>query len=754
MTHRRSAALILALLLAPLGTGARAAAQGADISDPTLRVPVEHWGCTNCHLPDATTAERVGQRPGPDLGQVGERASASWMRRWIARPADLRAAPTMPRLFGTTEEEEADLDAVVAFLASRGAPAGGAAATEESLLTAGRELYHTVGCVHCHGALDSPAEVFGDEFLPQEVPQPFVFSTFSDLEGKWYPAALSAFLLDPTTVHRDGRMPGMNLEPFEADLLASYLLSKFPAAKDGADAADTALAARGREVFAERGCQACHTVGELEFPAHAAPPLAELLGEEQRGGCLSPHEWDGPRYDFPAPPMARMFAGGLMAVTHAKVSDARLDYLERQVNRLNCQACHEIDGVGGVQNELRIYCTSLDEQADLGDEGRIPPHLNGVGGKLTTSWFHEVLFESGRARPYVATRMPQYGDAVKDFPELFARRAGVEPHSDAEWPAVSDELVLAGRDMMGMQAAACISCHSFRDLPAVGTPGPDMSQFAGRLRYAWWNEYIEDPAAFKPGTRMPLFRNEDGSSVFEHPFDGDFQRQTDAMWAYFTLGELMPPPEGLGEPDGMMLSVGETPRVFRTFIRGVGPRGIAVGFPVGLHYAYDAGQARLMQVWQGEFIDASGAWAGRGGNSRKAAGEELWEHPGGPAFVIGDKPLSWPTRAEGVDFKGYRVGPEGGPVFQYTVTLEDGVEVQVVEQIVPRLSPEKVLERRFVFQGVPQGASVWLRTGGEVTGARIQGTGAHGPSDGAGGERWYRFAPSQSTSALILEVAL
>jgi mono/diheme cytochrome c family protein len=724
-----------------------------DPNDPALRVPVEHWGCTNCHLPDAGNEQRIGRRPGPELGRVGERAGAEWLRRWIGDPASLRTAPTMPRLFGESEQDRADLEAVVQFLADRGQPAGGRAATEEALMASGRELYHQVGCVNCHGALDSPAVVFSDDFLSREIPEPFVFSPFSDLAGKWYPRALAAFLRDPVAVHRDGRMPAMNLSESESDHLAAYLLSKFEPASQVLESRRE-LVQRGREVFGERGCQACHSVGELEFEPFQAPNLAALASSNAAGGCLSSGEWRGPRYDFPAPPLVRMFASGIRAANQAQVSDARLDYLERMINRLNCRACHEIEGEGGVPEDLRAYCVSLDEKADLGDEGRFPPHLNGVGAKLTTGWFEQVLFESGRARPYLATRMPQFGAAVEGFSELFAHRAGIEANSDAEWPEVTDARVLAGREMMGMQAAACVSCHSFDGLPAIGTPGPDMTQFATRLRYEWWDAYIKDPAGFKPGTRMPLFcdESERGQSVFDEPFGGDFQAQTDAMWAYFSLGDFMPAPEDVGAPKSLVLTVGDHPRVFRTFLDSAGSRGIAVGFPLGIHYAYDAKGARLMEVWQGEFLDASGAWAGRGGNSTGARGEVLWKHPGGPTIVIGKKPAAWPEAVgaeAATQFKGYRVGSDGGPVFQYTIG-----EVLVVEQIVPLLAPRRRLERRFVFKGVPPGENLWIRLAGEVLQARLQGSGAHGPSDGAGGESWYRLAPGSSTCALILEVAL
>ena len=50
-------------------------------------------------------------------------------------------------------------------------------------------------------------------------------------------------------------------------------------------------------------------------------------------------------------------------------------------------------------------------EADLGDEGRLPPHLTGVGDKLQPEWLREVLLNKGTARSYMATRMPQFGEA-------------------------------------------------------------------------------------------------------------------------------------------------------------------------------------------------------------------------------------------------------------------------------------------------------------------------------------------------------
>jgi hypothetical protein len=74
---------------------------------------------------------------------------------------------------------------------------------------------------------------------------------------------------------------------------------------------------------------------------------------------------------------------------------------------------------GGPEGLRREYFTSFGE-VDLGDEGRIPPHLNAVGSKLQAGWIKTVIERGEKIRPYMATRMPKFGltNAGK-LPDLF-----------------------------------------------------------------------------------------------------------------------------------------------------------------------------------------------------------------------------------------------------------------------------------------------------------------------------------------------
>jgi hypothetical protein len=76
---------------------------------------------------------------------------------------------------------------------------------------------------------------------------------------------------------------------------------------------------------------------------------------------------------------------------------------------LNCYACHTRDKRGGADGLRREYFTSLGGP-DLGDDGRIPPTLTGVGARLDTARLRDALLTGAVTHPSMATRMPVYGE--------------------------------------------------------------------------------------------------------------------------------------------------------------------------------------------------------------------------------------------------------------------------------------------------------------------------------------------------------
>ncbi len=639
------------------------------------RVLLEQKGCTNCHLPSDAMARSVGRRKAPRLGDVPA-FGAGWLARWTADPAALRPSADMPALPLAAK----DAQALVGWLASRGVePAP--VANETAVLAQGRTLYHRLGCVACHGALESPAVVLGNEFLPEETPA----QRLGDLTGKWQPKALSNFLLHP-----DARMPSLALNESEADLLATYLLARFEPA--GASAAAPVPMPESAQV-----CSACHEVAGLESRPAATKSLAQL---DPAHGCLDRKDMQTPRYAL-SDEESEALRLGIAATKLGSGAAAPLDVAERTFERLRCGACHAREGRGGLAEELRPYFVATDERVDIGDEGRIPPELSGVGFKLTSSWMGQVLLHAGRARPYLAARMPQFGEeSVGALVRDLARREGVVPESDATEPVATDERVQSGRALMGRGAHGCISCHLFKDAPSGGTPGPRLDQFAERLRYEWYAAYMPDPVRFKPGTKMPSFQTKGLSSV-RNVLSGDFHAQNEAMWCYFTLGSSMPPPPDL-DLGGRRLQVvvGERPIVLRAFLADVGPRAIAVGMPSGLHFAFDAGSARLADAWKGDFLDTSGAWAGRGGNELGGLGERVWVAPAGPLLALRGRDAPAPH------FEGYELDRQGLPTFLWSLG-----EARVRETIRSSLLPKPKLRRELRITGLQPGLRLRLNSG-------------------------------------------
>lgn len=731
------------------------------------RLLLGELGCTHCHeTPSPETkpgavhdhsahadAHAVLPRHAPLLAGAGERFSPAWIRAWLTSPQTLKPKSHMPDLPLT----ESEIDSLTHFLVSNAGPAEfEPPASESTVQDEGRAVYHSVGCVPCHGPLDSPARAFANPDLPDQLPDlppdqaaPVPLGNVGD---KWRPRALSAFLQNPGVLHADGRMPSLALSPQEGDLLASYLTHTLSTRTPREPfTLDPAKVDSGRTAFASRGCANCHELSK----GHSIPstlrvfPLPALKPSNPPRGCLDPKSTTSPRYTLSDDERAALSAAIIELAGATSLAPAPLDQLERSVEALRCTACHQRDGAGGLTPSYLPYATTVLD-SDLGDEARIPPSLTGVGWKLATPWLREVLEEGGRARPAMATRMPQFGPGnVRHLPHALGASSGIWPESDRAEPRSSDELVLAGLRLVGEDGLNCISCHLFSRLPPAGSPGPNITGFAERLRHEWWTAYIQNPPRFKPGTRMPHFFLT-GKGTVTDVLAGDPQKQADAMWAYFSTGFAAPTPKGVpaGGP-GTPLIPTDRPVVLRSFLKDAGSRGIAVGFPQGRHFAYDAAHARLVASWTGDFLDATGAWKGRGGAITGGRGESDWTAPPGPTFLFGPGPFSaWPAD-EPPDqpraFLGYDLAPDGTPTFRSRVTPTQGTPITIAETFTPA---DKGFRRTIRFSNLA-GRDVWMNVGeSKVTVLEPAGI-QPGPLDRG---RAVRIKPSGDALTMTLEV--
>jgi len=128
---------------------------------------------------------------------------------------------------------------------------------------------------------------------------------------------------------------------------------------------------------------------------------------------------------------------------------------------------------------------------------------------------------------------------------------------------------------------------------------------------------------------------------------------------------------------------------------------VSVGSPANLHYTYDLDKGSVLQVWRGEFLDATPMWHNRGDGSSR---------PRGSVTLLGDDMVlgkingqsKWVTDTTGSGYrpKGYVLDESDVPTFQYLAfgsPVTDYISVvnnQYFERIIKVSNPAKGLVAR------------------------------------------------------------
>ena len=146
-----------------------------------------------------------------------------------------------------------------------------------------------------------------------------------------------------------------------------------------------------------------------------------------------------------------------------------MEKLAHHRRQLNCTACHTRDGLGKPDTERNSLFTTTGN--DLGDEGRLPPLITGVGAKLTETALHKVLRGEDSIRPYMTTRMPDFGEAHAKFLVQHLTttdaRAGVKATArDGRENEVGRNQY--GRELLGTKGVNCITCHQLGGYKSLG----------------------------------------------------------------------------------------------------------------------------------------------------------------------------------------------------------------------------------------------------------------------------------------------
>lgn len=680
------------------------------------RLLISELSCTACH---ETGSDQLQPKGGPRLDGAGNRLGREWIVRFLMNPQREKPGTTMPDVLSTLPDSgrRSAANALAVFVTSMQKPfpeikGSGAQGVpfefwKHGDAVQGRQLYHQVGCVACHEAdeayetvetkpspLDQLLKQLDDEELEElglgaaarrvdSVPR-------SDLAAKYSGQSLTFFLLNPHQTRTGGRMPDLKLGVVEAADIAAWLLDKqisdpTVSSNVGPNLEQQKLA--GRRLFQELDCVNCHAIEGMST-TRKSRALSALDFTASRS-CLNGTHVGLPQFELGEVQTDAIRTAMAAESTRASSEHAAAANLELQLLKLNCLACHERNGRGGIGRYRRPYFETVGH-VDIGDEGRLPPPLTAVGRKLKPASLNQVLKGKGDVRPHMRIRMPIFpADQVDDLPSWMAEADRIDevPRSENEVFGDISGLAEAGRLLLD---TGCVQCHSLRGDALPGVVGIDLDGITGRVEPQWFHDFLLDPGKLKPRTRMPTFFP-NGKSQNATVLKGDMERQIAAMWAYLknVRNMKLPPKIELARSQNYELIPTDRPLLLRTFMHEAGTHAIAVGFPEKVHFAFDAEQVRLALAWRGRFLDAQGTWFVRFAPPAEPLGTDLIQLPPGVPFALLNRNQSVTAEtestssfaSEGTDyqFRGYRLNRSGVPTFLYRFNrfdIEDRIQVQ------------------------------------------------------------------------------
>jgi cytochrome c551/c552 len=481
-------------------------------------------------------------------------------------------------------------------------------------------------------------------------------------------------------------MPNMQLTHREAVEISAFLLQT--AQTQTAWELHTDLAKIGKLLFEKLNCASCHTESFID-----TTPIEKLNASK---GCLSSEQGAWPNFNFSKSDRSSIQA--CLQQTDFKLDDQQK--VDVSLKAFKCTACHRRNGLGGIssQRNQHFQTTNL----NLGDQGRIPPSLTGVGSKLKSDWLRDVMVNGRSIRPYMKTRMPQFGEPnIGHLFELFENNDALGPSKYAEF---EDQKMMRekGHVLTGNKGLNCVACHTFQFKTSDTMPAVDLTEMAQRLKKDWFYQYMLAPQKFSPNTVMPSFWP--GGKAIRSDIEGTPEHQIEAMWQYLLDGRQARAPAGVvREP--LEIIVTNEAKMLRRQYPGIGKRGIGVGYPGGINIAFDAEQMRLASIWRGKFAEASGVWRGQGsGNVRPMNRQVQFEK--GPEVDLMSSP--WEVddgRPPAHQFKGYSLDKLQRPTFLYTISgvkitdgfleFQDDSGATQLRRTITLLSPTKEDDLRF-----------------------------------------------------------
>jgi cytochrome c2 len=480
------------------------------------RVLMERFGCYACHL---VRGHEEFRSDAPPLSALPLKTGGEWLKRWLNDPRSLDPNATMPKFELTAD----DVEALSHFLFGRTVPEELARRVrwgqEESAgdPANGKKLFSESRCISCH-----TLEGKGNGTAPE------LSKVASNATRGW----LLAFLRDPRAFDPGTRMPRYGFSEAESRDLVAYFeqdLRDFDAPPGLLEPVrvNLTLAEKGKKIFRQRGCFACHEPPAAKGAERFGPDL-EGIGDKRAASLDFGKRTDLPRA-LPAWLEAkiespRSFAQGLKMPSYGfapadaqAVVTSLLSLGAETVPERYRPAPPQTGSVipGGAVGALidRYRCLSCHRIGDRGGDISTAP-LTFEGSKVKRDWLVQYLVLSYTLRPTLEERMPVFrmprenattlADAIESFyvdPSIPEDPFAGRPATDAD-PAEGQRLYTT---------LGCRGCHIIGT--AGGYVGPPLGDSASRLKAGWVFTWLKGPQRWKSDVRCPDYGLNDTAAL-------------------------------------------------------------------------------------------------------------------------------------------------------------------------------------------------------------------------------------------------
>ncbi len=522
-------------------------------------------GCFGCHeMKGFTGIKKIG----PEINQLSAKTNTEWIFRWIRNPKDYNPHSRMPNFKFSDEEAEA----ITAYLWK---------VSNDSLykiedenfsggnIEKGKQIVSEVGCKACH-------VVEGDERVRQLRGKsydiaPELTRIGSKTNAKW----LYEWIRNPKKYRPNTTMPSLRLTDSEAKDVVAYLMTLNDERKfenKTLDLVSESKIKKGENLIREYGCNGCHEIRGIEKEGKVSVSLSNFgrkrVEELDFGDLkLSHNEQSWDKWVFGKLKTSRQytteriiskmpvfsFADSEIVVIRTLLRGMRKDTAEAKWSHQNtrkvqmtqigrkitsnyhCQNCHLLEESGG-------YVSALFE-----DAGMAPPPITPEGAKVQEMWFYNFLKSPTPIRPWLKLRMPtfHFSDAEIDslykyFISLSNQEITLRNYHTFE---IENSTVSIGKTLF--DANMCLSCHYTGTIPQgkeMADLAPNLELAKNRLKPEWIVEWLKNPEAIQPGTRMPQFFPHDDfgnpTATYTEYLNGDAIKQMEAIRNYiWTLGK-------------------------------------------------------------------------------------------------------------------------------------------------------------------------------------------------------------------------